>query len=147
MASVAMATLSSVCSSAPSSSASSGSSSVLRQASLQPLFSRVKLDTSKEVTMLPCLSFGGLSSQFVLSHNECNRIVTHAVAEALIGEPSVEAAVEAPVNEISKLKMESDLLKKKAKRAELRRRRLVRKRHMRKKGRWPPSKMAKLKNV
>lgn len=99
--------------------------------------------------MLPCLSFGGASSQLVLSHNnECNRIVTHVVAEVLTGEPSsVEVEDEASIDEVSKLKLESDLLKKKAKRAELRRRRLVRKRHMRKKGRWPPSKMAKLKNV
>ena len=46
-----------------------------------------------------------------------------------------------------KLESEADILKKKQKRAELRRKRLVRKRHLRKKGRWPPSKMAKLKNV
>ncbi|KAH9306250.1 hypothetical protein KI387_010654, partial [Taxus chinensis] len=40
---------------------------------------------------------------------------------------------------------EADLLKKKAKKLRRRRRRLVQKRKLRKKGKWPPSKMAKLK--
>lgn len=42
---------------------------------------------------------------------------------------------------------EQRLRMKMAKKIRLRRKRLVRKRRMRKKGRWPPSKMKKLKNV
>lgn len=61
-----------------------------------------------------------------------------------------EAAV--PVENLpleSKLKerMEQKLRMKLAKKIRLRRKRLIRKRHLRKKGRWPPSKMKKLKNV
>eukprot|EP00249_Psilotum_nudum_P035956 c6029_g1_i1 orf=441-830(-) len=68
-------------------------------------------------------------------------LLVHAVAEALVTD------VEPPSEDLSKLKSESELLKRRAKRAELRRKRLVRKRRLRKKGRWPPSKVAKTKNV
>lgn len=44
-------------------------------------------------------------------------------------------------------KLEQKLKMKLAKKIRLRRKRLVRKRRMRKKGRWPPSKANKLKNV
>lgn len=44
-------------------------------------------------------------------------------------------------------KAEQKLRMKLAKKIRLRRKRLVRKRRLRKKGRWPPSKMKKLKNV
>ncbi|GAB2267077.1 hypothetical protein Dimus_002059 [Dionaea muscipula] len=49
----------------------------------------------------------------------------------------------------SKLQMQLDqkMRMKIAKKIRLRRKRLVRKRRLRKKGRWPPSKMKKLKNV
>ncbi|KAH7434662.1 hypothetical protein KP509_06G029200 [Ceratopteris richardii] len=83
----------------------------------------------------------------MLQCNDQNLMVTRAVAETLIGNPSTELEEDASSTEVLKIKLESDLLKKKAKRAELRRRRLVRKRRLRKKGKWPPSKMAKLKNV
>ncbi|XWS57191.1 hypothetical protein CRYUN_Cryun09bG0152300 [Craigia yunnanensis] len=43
--------------------------------------------------------------------------------------------------------MEQKMRMKLAKKIRLRRKRLLRKRKMRKKGRWPPSKMKKLKNV
>ncbi|CAN8254343.1 unnamed protein product [Cochlearia groenlandica] len=46
-----------------------------------------------------------------------------------------------------KLLLEQRMKMKLAKKIRLRRNRLVRKRKMRKKGRWPPSKMKKLKNV
>ncbi|KAI5074768.1 hypothetical protein GOP47_0011018 [Adiantum capillus-veneris] len=144
MASVAVATIPPSCSAHRSPSVSPSPSSVLRQASLQPLCSKAKMDALREATMPSCLSSVLVA---VLSRKECNLIVTHAVAEALREESSGKAEEGAPVNELSKLQLESDLLKKKAKRAELRRKRLVRKRHLRKKGRWPPSKMAKLKNV
>ncbi|KAJ6304351.1 hypothetical protein OIU77_018089 [Salix suchowensis] len=68
-------------------------------------------------------------------------------------EPPVESKEE--VVSVDKLPLESKLqereeqkLKMKlARKIRLRRNRLVRKRRMRKKGRWPPSKMKKLKNV
>ncbi|KAK9054856.1 hypothetical protein SSX86_025935 [Deinandra increscens subsp. villosa] len=44
-------------------------------------------------------------------------------------------------------KLEQKMKMKLAKKIRLRRKRLVRKRHLRKKGRWPPSKMKKNKNV
>ncbi|KAL0316707.1 UNVERIFIED_CONTAM: 50S ribosomal protein 5, chloroplastic [Sesamum radiatum] len=47
----------------------------------------------------------------------------------------------------SKLKLEQKMRMKIAKKIRLRRKRLVRKRHLRKKGRWPPSKLKKNKNV
>lgn len=145
---MAMAGVSSSCLSSASSSSSSSSSFPLRQASLRPPVARFRVCSLMEKTALPDFTFGGVSSQFFFSHkDECNHIVTHAVAEVLTSEPTVEVEEKAPSDEVSKLKLESDLLKKKAKRAELRRKRLVRKRHLRKKGRWPPSKMAKLKNV
>ncbi|KAJ4885124.1 hypothetical protein Rs2_35217 [Raphanus sativus] len=46
-----------------------------------------------------------------------------------------------------KLLLEQRMKMKLAKKIRLRRKRLVRKRKLRKKGRWPPSKMKKLKNV
>ncbi|XP_062111888.1 large ribosomal subunit protein cL37 alpha [Humulus lupulus] len=66
--------------------------------------------------------------------------------------PSETKEVEVSVDKLpleSKLKerMEQKLRMKLAKKIRLRRKRLVRKRKLRKKGRWPPSKMKKLKNV
>ncbi|XP_022967912.1 50S ribosomal protein 5 alpha, chloroplastic-like [Cucurbita maxima] len=67
--------------------------------------------------------------------------------------PSAEAKKEdVPVDKLpleSKLqeRLEQKARMKLAKKIRLRRKRLVRKRHLRKKGRWPPSKMKKLKNV
>lgn len=68
-------------------------------------------------------------------------------------EPSSESKeVAVPVEKMpleSKLqeRMEQKMRMKMAKKIRLRRKRLLRKRKMRKKGRWPPSKMKKLKNV
>lgn len=68
-------------------------------------------------------------------------------------EPSPEKSEEnVPVENLpleSKLqqKLEQKMKMKLAKKIRLRRKRLVRKRHLRKKGRWPPSKMKKNKNV
>ncbi|PKI58958.1 hypothetical protein CRG98_020704 [Punica granatum] len=68
-------------------------------------------------------------------------------------EPPPESKEEAkPVDKLpleSKLqeRMEQKMRMKMAKKIRLRRKRLMRKRHMRKKGRWPLSKMKKLKNV
>ncbi|XP_031280450.1 50S ribosomal protein 5, chloroplastic [Pistacia vera] len=52
-----------------------------------------------------------------------------------------------PLESKEKERLEQKLRMKLAKKIRLRRKRLVRKRRMRKKGRWPPSKMKKLKNV
>ncbi|GAB4851811.1 hypothetical protein Ancab_031210 [Ancistrocladus abbreviatus] len=52
-----------------------------------------------------------------------------------------------PLESKLQLKLEQKMKMKIAKKIRLRRKRLVRKRRMRKKGRWPPSKMKKLKNV
>lgn len=52
-----------------------------------------------------------------------------------------------PLESKLQLKLEQKMRMKLAKKIRLRRKRLVRKRQMRKKGRWPPSKMKKNKNV
>ena len=68
-------------------------------------------------------------------------------------QPAAEAKKEdVPVDKLpleSKLqeRLEQKARMKLAKKIRLRRKRLVQKRHLRKKGRWPPSKMKKLKNV
>ncbi|KAG6621153.1 50S ribosomal protein 5 alpha, chloroplastic [Carya illinoinensis] len=78
--------------------------------------------------------------------------------DATAGEPTSNSKEDAENKEVvsvdklpleSKLqeRMEQKLKMKLAKKIRLRRNRLVRKRRLRKKGRWPPSKMKKLKNV
>ncbi|KAF8364761.1 hypothetical protein HHK36_033263 [Tetracentron sinense] len=52
-----------------------------------------------------------------------------------------------PLESKLQLKLEQKLRMKLAKKIRLRRKRLVRKRQLRKKGRWPPSKMKKNKNL
>lgn len=52
-----------------------------------------------------------------------------------------------PLESKQQMILEQRLKMKLAKKIRLRRKRLVRKRRMRKKGRWPPSKMKKNKNV
>ncbi|KAL3841123.1 hypothetical protein ACJIZ3_025714 [Penstemon smallii] len=52
-----------------------------------------------------------------------------------------------PLESKLQIKTEQQIRMKMAKKIRLRRKRLVRKRHLRKKGRWPPSKMKKNKNV
>ncbi|RDY09199.1 50S ribosomal protein 5, chloroplastic [Mucuna pruriens] len=52
-----------------------------------------------------------------------------------------------PLESKLKEREEQKLRMKLAKKIRLRRKRLLRKRHLRKKGKWPPSKMKKLKNV
>lgn len=54
---------------------------------------------------------------------------------------------ELPLESKLQLKLDQKMKMKLAKKIRLRRKRLVRKRHLRKKGRWPPSKMKKNKNV
>jgi hypothetical protein len=78
---------------------------------------------------------------------EERNVVVRAAAEVVVATEAGSVAEAPPADGISTLLSEKELLKRKAKRAELRRKRLVRKRKLRKKGKWPPSKMAKLKNV
>lgn len=52
-----------------------------------------------------------------------------------------------PLDSKLQLKLEHKMRMKIPKKIRLRRKKLVRKRRLRKKGRWPPSKMNKLKNV
>lgn len=54
---------------------------------------------------------------------------------------------ELPLESKLQMKLDQKIKMKLAKKLRLRRKRLVRKRHLRKKGRWPPSKMKKNKNV
>ncbi|CAI9101055.1 OLC1v1038290C1 [Oldenlandia corymbosa var. corymbosa] len=76
------------------------------------------------------------------------------VADAGSSEPSSESEDEEnipiqnlPLESKLQLKLEQKLKMKLAKKIRLRRKRLVRKRRLRKKGRWPPSKLKKNKNV
>ncbi|KAH9738702.1 50S ribosomal protein 5 [Citrus sinensis] len=69
------------------------------------------------------------------------------------GEPPSDSTKEVvpvdklPLESKTQERLEQKMRMKLAKKIRLRRKRLVRKRRMRKKGRWPPSKMKKLKNV
>lgn len=67
------------------------------------------------------------------------------------GEPEAkESKIEVqnlPLESKEQLKLEQKMRIKMEKKIRLHRKRLLRKRRMRKKGRWPPSKMKKLKNV
>ena len=81
-------------------------------------------------------------------------VLAHAAAEggeADAGQPEEPKPVtkieEMPLESKQKMIMEQRARMKLAKKLRQRRKRLVRKRRLRKKGRWPPSKMKKLKNV
>ncbi|KAG0575261.1 hypothetical protein KC19_VG331300 [Ceratodon purpureus] len=91
-----------------------------------------------------------LSSGFSNVRVSAAEVAVRAVVVKAAGdviEASTSDASEEPAPVITTMLTEAELLKKKAKKAEIRRRKLVRKRKLRKKGKWPPSKMAKLKNV
>nr|QDQ70836.1 50S ribosomal protein 5 [Zoysia japonica] len=81
-------------------------------------------------------------------------VLVHATTDA--GESDTEQPEESkpavkiedmPLESKQKMIMEQRAKMKLAKKLRQRRKRLVRKRRLRKKGRWPPSKMKKLKNV
>ncbi|PAN33064.1 hypothetical protein PAHAL_5G536100 [Panicum hallii] len=81
-------------------------------------------------------------------------VLVHAATEggeADAGQPEEPKPVtkieEMPLESKQKMIMEQRARMKLAKKLRQRRKRLVRKRRLRKKGRWPPSKMKKLKNV
>ncbi|OIW03220.1 hypothetical protein TanjilG_13014 [Lupinus angustifolius] len=110
-----------------------------------------------------CLRKDQISTTFVVKRRE-SAVIVGAVGEGVDGTSLPEegggsvSAVPAAANEVvsvDKLPLESKLKEREeqrlrmklAKKIRLRRKRLVRKRKLRKKGRWPPSKMKKLKNV
>jgi len=102
---------------------------------------------------LPTKSFGRIGVQ---SRNGVFVVkAASSEAESPAGQPPAEPKEEGSVVAVDKLPLESKMqermaqkLKMKlAKKIRLRRKRLVRKRRLRKKGRWPPSKMKKNKNV
>lgn len=106
-------------------------------------------------------SFKGIRIRTSFLIKRTGSVIVHASSDVdgLGGEPPSDSKEETesmeevvPVSKLpleSKLneRMEQKLRMKLAKKIRLRRKRLLRKRTMRKKGRWPPSKMKKLKNV
>ena len=89
----------------------------------------------------------GFSNVRVSAADVTVRAVIVKAAGDVIEASTSDAPAEEEAPAITTMLSEAELLKRKAKKAELRRKRLVRKRKLRKKGKWPPSKMAKLKNV
>lgn len=63
------------------------------------------------------------------------------------GKEEVVPVDKLPLESKMQERMDQKMRMKLAKKIRLKRKRLVRKRQLRKKGRWPPSKMKKLKNV
>ncbi|KAG0578040.1 hypothetical protein M758_5G193300 [Ceratodon purpureus] len=91
------------------------------------------------------LSSGFSNARVSAADVSVRTVVVKAAGDVI--EASTSDASEEAAPAITTMLSEAELLKKKAKKAEIRRRKLVRKRKLRKKGKWPPSKMAKLKNV
>ncbi|XP_071701353.1 large ribosomal subunit protein cL37 alpha-like isoform X2 [Rutidosis leptorrhynchoides] len=138
-----------------SSSSSSSSSSRLLTSGITPnAFTRVPRTSFHAQTEL----FNGLKIQGANVLKQRGPMVVKASAEIDGGQPesttppsetkdeslSVE---ELPLESKLQLKLDQKIKMKLAKKLRLRRKRLVRKRQLRKKGRWPPSKMKKNKNV
>ncbi|KAF5737602.1 50S ribosomal protein 5 chloroplastic [Tripterygium wilfordii] len=104
-------------------------------------------------------SFNGIRSFVPLNVRKSGVVIVRASSETdetgpndAVEPPSDNKEVSVPIDKLpleSKLqeRMEQKMKMKMAKKIRLRRKRLVRKRRLRKKGRWPPSKMKKLKNV
>ncbi|KAL5222020.1 hypothetical protein ABZP36_026733 [Zizania latifolia] len=105
---------------------------------------------------LQCKNLASLQSPLNASLTKKRPVSVHASAEAGTDapdadqpeEPKPAASIESmPLESKQKMIMEQRARMKLAKKLRQRRRRLVQKRRLRKKGRWPPSKMKKLKNV
>lgn len=104
-----------------------------------------------------CLKGLRISTPFGLKTRKNAIFIASAAADSNVvdGAEESEGKKESDVVPVDKLPLESKLkereeqrLKMKlAKKIRLRRKRLVQKRRLRKKGNWPPSKMKKLKNV
>lgn len=99
-------------------------------------------------------SFSGVGLHMLVAIKKSVSVVVRASADPTEGTEALSDSKEEVVP-VDKLPLESKLQErleqktrmKLAKKIRLRRKRLVRKRKLRKKGRWPPSKMNKLKNV
>uniref|UniRef100_A0A0E0JH35 50S ribosomal protein 5, chloroplastic n=1 Tax=Oryza punctata TaxID=4537 RepID=A0A0E0JH35_ORYPU len=107
-------------------------------------------------SMLQCKNLSSLQSPLNASFTKKRLVSVHASAEAGAEEagtdqpeePKPAVSIETmPLETKQKMIMEQRAKMKLAKKLRQRRRRLVQKRRLRKKGRWPPSKMKKLKNV
>ncbi|KAF4364818.1 hypothetical protein G4B88_025537 [Cannabis sativa] len=137
-------------------SSSSYSSSVT---SSIPTFSRLQI---KPIDLHPkCMMYGGVGVQneMPMVMKRGGFVVVKVSSETTDGSGETESSNESESKEVqvsvdklpleSKLqeRMEQKLKMKLAKKIRLRRKRLVRKRKLRKKGKWPPSKMKKLKNI
>lgn len=85
-----------------------------------------------------------IGQSIALSNARVRAVVAKAAGDVIEASTTSEEPA-APA--ITTMLSEAELLKKKAKKVEIRRKKLLRKRKLRKKGKWPPSKMAKLKNV
>ncbi|EXC30756.1 hypothetical protein L484_027931 [Morus notabilis] len=131
----------------PLSASSSSSSSSFLSATAIPTISRLQI---KPIDLHPN-SFSGVRLQmpFVVSRS-CSVVVkaSSESSEALSdGKEEAVSVDKLPLESKLQERLEQKLKMKLAKKIRLRRKRLVRKRRLRKKGRWPPSKMKKLKNV
>ncbi|XP_057469683.1 50S ribosomal protein 5, chloroplastic-like [Actinidia eriantha] len=150
-------TLLALCAASPSflssSSSSSSSSTSTLAITSNPLSRFHKAVTTKS---LEGLQINRWSSSFVLK--EKSAVIVKASFETDGVGPDPDGAdpppseVAMPVENLPlesklELKLEQKTRMKLAKKIRLRRKRLVRKRHLRKKGRWPPSKLKKNKNV
>ncbi|CAL9170676.1 unnamed protein product, partial [Musa hybrid cultivar] len=123
-----------------------------------PVSARLSLRLQRNLILQP-RSFDGLTVSLPCAFAERRLTIVHASSETDGNEGSEaeasppEASETAmsvenlPLESKMKLKLEQKLRMKLAKKIRLRRKRLLRKRRMRKKVRWPPSKMKKLKNV
>lgn len=97
--------------------------------------------------------FNGLQAHSSCLFNKRSALLVKASAEGDVPEspsetePEVVPVESLPLESKLQLKLEQKMRMKLAKKMRLKRKRLVRKRHLRKKGRWPPSKMKAHKNV
>ncbi|KAL8041184.1 hypothetical protein ABFX02_10G150200 [Erythranthe guttata] len=115
---------------------------------------------NKSVTFHPKSNFGAkIEAPFVLKNRGALIVKASLDVDGAGSTPSEPPTVPSDNKEVSvsvenlpleskaQLMLEQKTRMKLAKKLRLRRKRLVRKRHLRKKGRWPPSKMKKNKNV
>lgn len=106
------------------------------------------------VTLLPTVGHSLQAHAPIVAQKRGTVVAMASAAEEPAGEAGdqSESKENIPVQSLPleskvQLNLEQKLKMKIAKKIRLRRNRLMRKRKMRKKGRWPPSKMKKLKNV
>ncbi|XP_039055452.1 50S ribosomal protein 5 alpha, chloroplastic isoform X1 [Hibiscus syriacus] len=123
--------------------------------------------TSLPIFVLPSMSAFSFHSVFsgnfhrtplvidLVPNKKRSGMIVKASAESTDGEQQVPSETKKEDLAVGQLPLETKMQQlaeqkmrmKLAKKIRLRRKRLVRKRKLRKKGRWPPSKMKKLKNV